>query len=49
VSGDLISAPATGVLCRFVGHPFDDPTVFRIGAAIELGQPWPLVVELGAW
>jgi hypothetical protein len=48
VSGDLSSAPATDALRRFVGRPFDDPTVFRVGAAVELGQPWPLVAGLSA-
>ena len=33
---------------EIVGRPFDDHTVFRIGAAIELGQPWPLVAALGS-
>lgn len=28
----------TGV--QIVGHPFDDPTVFRIGAALEAVRPW---------
>jgi aspartyl-tRNA(Asn)/glutamyl-tRNA(Gln) amidotransferase subunit A len=28
----------TGV--QIVGHPFDDPTVFRIGAALEALRPW---------
>ena len=32
---------------EIVGRPFDDRTVFRIGAAIELARPWPLVAELG--
>lgn len=28
----------TGV--QIVGHPFDDPTVFRVGAALETVLPW---------
>jgi aspartyl-tRNA(Asn)/glutamyl-tRNA(Gln) amidotransferase subunit A len=28
----------TGV--QIVGHPFDDPTVFRVGAALEAVLPW---------
>ena len=28
---------------QIVGRPFDDPTVFRIGAALERERPWPLV------
>lgn len=28
----------TGV--QIVGHPFDDPTVFRVGAALEAVRPW---------
>lgn len=28
----------TGV--QIVGHPFDDPTVFRVGAALEAVHPW---------
>jgi Asp-tRNA(Asn)/Glu-tRNA(Gln) amidotransferase A subunit family amidase len=31
---------------EIVGRPFDDHTVFRIGAAIERDRPWPLVAEL---
>ncbi|WP_026819117.1 amidase [Arthrobacter castelli] len=30
----------TGV--QIVGHPYDDHTVFRVGAAIEQAAPWPL-------
>lgn len=29
----------TGV--QIVGHPFDDGTVFRVGAALEAVRPWP--------
>jgi aspartyl-tRNA(Asn)/glutamyl-tRNA(Gln) amidotransferase subunit A len=28
----------TGV--QIVGHPFDDPAVFRVGAALESLRPW---------
>jgi aspartyl-tRNA(Asn)/glutamyl-tRNA(Gln) amidotransferase subunit A len=28
----------TGV--QIVGHPFDDATVFKVGAAVEAGRPW---------
>ena len=31
---------------QVVGRTYDDPTVFRIGAAIEQAQPWPLVATL---
>ena len=32
---------------QIVGRPFDDPTVFRIGAALERERPWPLVADVG--
>jgi len=32
---------------QLVGRTFDDPTVFRLGAALERERPWPLVAELG--
>lgn len=41
------SADAVPIGVQIVGRPFDDPTVFRVGAAIEAGQPWPLVAALG--
>jgi len=34
----------TGV--QIVGHPFDDDTVFRVGAAVELVRPWAQCYEL---
>ena len=40
------SAEGVPIGVQIVGRPFDDPTVFRVGAAIEAGQPWPLVAEL---
>ncbi|GAB3267186.1 amidase [Arthrobacter pigmenti] len=40
-SGFNARAMPTGV--QIVGHPFDEHTVFRIGAAIEQAAPWPLL------
>ncbi len=31
---------------QIVGRPFDDPTVFRIGAALERLRPWPLIADM---
>ena len=31
---------------QIVGHPYDEETAFRAGAAIEALQPWPLVAEV---
>jgi aspartyl-tRNA(Asn)/glutamyl-tRNA(Gln) amidotransferase subunit A len=25
---------------QIVGHPYDDVTVFRVGAAVERARPW---------
>ena len=32
---------------QIVGRTYDDPTVFRVGAALERERPWPLVADLG--
>jgi len=32
---------------QVVGRTYDDPTVFRIGAALEHARPWPRVAHLG--
>lgn len=37
-SGGSASGVPTGV--QIVGHPFDDATVFRVGAAVERVRPW---------
>ncbi|MDN5852740.1 MAG: amidase [Actinomycetia bacterium] len=37
-SGIAANAVPTGV--QIVGHPYDDATVFRIGAAVEHARPW---------
>ncbi len=40
------SADDVPIGVEIVGRPFDDATVFEIGAAIELQRPWPLVAAL---
>lgn len=40
------SADDVPIGVEIVGRPFDDATVFGIGAAIELERPWPLVAAL---
>ncbi|UPK76260.1 amidase [Nocardioidaceae bacterium SCSIO 66511] len=37
-SGIASTGIPTGV--QIVGHPYDDETVFRVGAAVELQRPW---------
>jgi len=37
-SGTADCGIPTGV--QIVGHPFDDATVFRLGAALEVVRPW---------
>ena len=37
-SGLSASGVPTGV--QIVGHPYDDATVFRVGAAVERARPW---------
>jgi aspartyl-tRNA(Asn)/glutamyl-tRNA(Gln) amidotransferase subunit A len=38
---------AVPIGAQIVGRPFDDATVFAVGARLEADRPWPLIAPLG--
>jgi Asp-tRNA(Asn)/Glu-tRNA(Gln) amidotransferase A subunit family amidase len=45
-SGRTADGVPTGV--QIAGRPYDDVSVFRVGAALERVRPWPLIAEPSA-